>query len=242
MLNSLIQQYSTTPAAGQRRAIGLNLVVFFVFALSAVLMLTRTAVAANAINRDVASTIEPAVGGIDQKTSHLPVLDTTAKLTGQIAIAAKPLPGELDGVVEATDNINQNLAATLESAASINTSVDGIKKSTGAIRPDIDVLSHHVAGIHHAAKGIAASLSTVGNQSSSMVVNLRGANIALANILRATGPLNAQVRAIRASVPKIDGHAKGIAGSPLLLRGSSTTRTSSQFDLTTYLLNLIGGI
>lgn len=242
MLNGLIQQYSTTPSAGQRRAIGLNLVVFFVFALTAVLMLTRTAVAANAINRDVASTIEPAVGDINENTSHLAVLDVTDKITGQIAVAAKPLSGDLDGVVAATDNINRNLATTLDSANSINGSVDGIKGSTGQIRTGVDILSRRVDGIHRSAKGIAGSLSTVANQSSSMVTNLRGANAALDSILRATGPLNSQVRGIRLAVPQINSHARNIAGSPLLLRGtSSTTTAGSQWTFTTFLLNLIGG-
>ena len=232
MLTNVIERYSTTPSAGQRRAIGVNLVVFFIFALMAVVMLTRTAIAANAINRDVATTVEPAVGSINQETSQLPALDVTARVTSHIAAAAKPLSGHLDGVVAATDNINKNLASTLESVAGIGSSVGGIKASTGAIRPAVGVLSGHVDNIHSRAGGIAGSLWTVAKQSSTMVKDLAGANASLGSILRATGPLNAEVRRIQARVPQINAHARNIARSPVLLR--------NPFDMA-WLLKLFGG-
>jgi len=232
MLTDMIERCTTTPSAGQRRAIALNLVVFFIFALTAVVMLTRTAIAANAINRDVASTVEPAVGNINQETSQLAVLDVAARVTGQVAAAAKPLSGHLDGVLAATDNINGNLASTRDSVTRIGTSVDGIKGSTGAIRPAVGVLSGRVDTIHSQARGIAGSLSTVAKQSSSMVKGLSRTNASLGNILAAARHLNAVVRGIQARVPQINAHARNIAKSPVLLRTS--------FDLA-WVLKLFGG-
>lgn len=233
MLTGMIKRYSTTPSAGQRRAIAVNLVVFFFFALTAVVMLTRTAMAANAINRDVASSIEPAVGGIREETSQLRALDVTARLTGRIAAAAEPLPRELAGVVEATGAINQNLARTLESAQGIGSSVDGIRESTTAIRPAVGVLENHVSAIHIRAGGIAKSLGSVAGLSTSMVRDLDGTNESLARILGAAGPLLGQVRDIRAVVPRINTHAASIALSPILLR--------KPLDIAPLLGDLLGG-
>lgn len=233
MLTALFERYSTTPAAGQRRAIGLNLVVFFIFALTAVTMLTRTAIAANAINRDVANAVAPAVGRINTETSQLPVLDVTARVTSQIAAAAEPLSGHLEGVVAATDNINRNLASTLESVRGIGSSVDGINGSTRVIRPAVGVLNAHVDTILSQARGISTRLSTVADASSSMVKGLAGANASLESIYRAIGPLNSQVRGIRAKVPQINAHADSIADSPILFRDAS--------DLPR-LISLLGGI
>lgn len=218
MLTSALVRYSTTPSAGQRRAITLNLVVFFAFTLTAVVMLTRTAMAANAINRDVASAIEPAVVGINEGTKGLPVLDTTAQVTGKIAAAAAPLPGHLASVVDSTGHIDSDLASTQQSVTGIGASVDDIKASTGAIASDAGVLEEHVHDIHKRAEGIDASLSAVARLSSSMVQGLTGANASLTDILRATGPLNRAVRGIQESVPRISKHAEDIANSPILLR------------------------
>jgi len=233
MLSGVIERYSITPSAGQRRAVAVNLVVFFIFALTAVLMLTRTAIAANSINRSVASTIEPAVGGISQETSQLRTLDVTVRMTGRIAEAAKPLSRQLDSVVAATDHINDNLASTLESVKGIGLSVDGIKQSTGEIRPAVGVLDGHVDVIHNEAVGIAGGLSRVAGLSDSMVRNLSGTNASLARILGATGPLQTEVREIRALVPQINARAASIALSPVLLR--------KPLELAPLLGDLLGG-
>lgn len=218
MLTNALARYSTTPSSGQRRAITLNLVVFFAFTLTAVVMLTRTAMAANAINRDVASAIEPAVVGINEGTKGLPVLDTTAQVTGKIAAAAEPLPGHLASVVDSTGRIDSNLASTQKSATGIGSSVDSIKASTGVITSDAGVLNELVDDIHRQADGIDTSLSAVARLSSSMVKGLSGANASLTDILRATGPLNRAVGGIQESVPRIREHAQDIANSPILLR------------------------
>lgn len=233
MLNTAIQRYSTTPLAGQRRAIAVNLVVFFFFALTAVVMLTRTAMAANAINNDVTNAIEPAVDGIDEGTSQLPALDVTARVTSRIAAAAEPLPGDLRGVVVATDHINKHLASTRASASSIGASVDGIKKSTGAIRPDVETLAHEVEGIRGTAGEIETRLARVAALSAAMRRDLSGANTSLGDILRSTGPLNIAVRAIQRTAALVDVHARRIADSPILLR--------NPLNLMPLLGNILGG-
>lgn len=233
MLTGIRNRYGTAPSAGQRRAIAVNLVVFFVFALTAVVMLTRTAVAANSINGEVATAIEPSVGGINHQTRQLPALDRTARLTDRIARAARPLSGRLTGVVSATDRIDANLVATRTSVASIGRTVDGIRTSTNAIRPAVAVLDGHVDSIRGHAGDIDRSLGSVAIASSDMVRELSGTNASLSAILSLTSPLRVQVHRISTTVPEIRTHAARIADSPILLRNASA--------LTTLLGNLLGG-
>lgn len=234
MLTDALQKFSTAPAAGQRRAITLNLVVFFVFALVAVWLLTRTAVAANAINRDVASAIQPALGGINQSTAQLDALNKTEKLTSQIAAAAKPLSGDLDGVVSATGRINANLAATGPNVTAIGSSIDGIKRSTGAILPGINTLGGNVNAIHTDAKSIASSLGSVAGLTTSAVSNLNGAEAALNSVLSAAGSVRQSVQNIDGTVPQINTQAQTIENSPILLKNVS--------QVTSLLGNLLGGL
>src|SRR5690349_18625521 len=140
--------FTAAQAPGQRRAIGVNLVIYFLFALVAVLLLTRTAIAANAINDDVAAVIQPVTGSINESTKGLAVLDTTVEVTDKIAAGAEPLSGHLSGVVEATGRIDNNLDSTNTHVTSIDDSVEEIKKSTGQIKPAIDELNSTVEDIH----------------------------------------------------------------------------------------------
>lgn len=232
MLSSL-DRFSTTPSPGQRRAIAVNLVMFFLVALTAVFLLTRTAIAANAINRDVADAIEPATGGIEKDTRRLPALDTTARLTNRIAAAAAPLSGHLDAVVDDTGRINGNLASTDESVGSIGSSVDAIKESTGAIRPAIGVLDGRVGSIHSSAGSIEGDLGSVAGLSSSIRSELTRASASLSSILGGASPLASSVRSINGSVTEVNATSRRIENSPLLLRHT--------LDLQGLLGNLLGG-
>jgi hypothetical protein len=212
----MFEQYQTTPSAGQRRAMGLNLVVFFLFALVAVALLTRTAVAANAINRDVKAAIVPVTADIDQNLQHLPILDETAQVTRQIAAAAKPLPGYTGKVADATTRIDKNLTSTGSHVTSIGKSVDAIKVSTGAIQPGIAQIGGTVDTIHGKATGIDGSLGSVAQLSGSIVANLTSAEAHLANVLGGTVPLHGATQGILASAGSIDKHAASIENSQLL--------------------------
>lgn len=234
MLSEALSAFAAEPSAGQRRAITLNLVIFFVFALTAVWFLTRTAVAANAINRDVASAIEPALGGINKSTGQLAALDKTGHLTRQIAAATKPLSGDLAGVVGATGRIKTNLASTGQNVTSIGASVEGIKRSTGVILPDINVLGGSVATIHTDARSIAGSLGSVAGLTTSAVANLNGAEASLNSVLASAGSVRQAVQSIGGTVPLINAHSQSIENSPILLR--------SVPQLNTLLGNLLGGL
>ena len=213
--------FTAAQAPGQRRAIGVNLVIYFLFALVAVLLLTRTAIAANAINDDVAAVIQPVTGSINESTKGLAVLDTTVEVTDKIAAGAEPLSGHLSGVVEATDRINNNLDSTNTHVTSIDHSVEEIKKSTGQIKPAIDELNSTVEDIHSTVRSIDKDFVGVVKGTTSIVHNLNGARESLAAVLDMHAPLHNGVLSILATALKINGHADSIQGSPLLLSANN---------------------
>lgn len=213
--------FTAAQAPGQRRAIGVNLVIYFLFALVAVLLLTRTAIAANAINDDVAAVIQPVTGSINESTKGLAVLDTTVAVTDKIAAGAEPLSGHLSGVVEATGRIDSNLDSTNTHVTSIDDSVEEIKKSTGQIKPAIDELNDTVGDIHSTVRSIDKDFVGVAKGTTSVVHNLNGARASLAAVLDGAGPLHDTVLSILATALKINGHADSIQGSPALLSSAN---------------------
>lgn len=201
----------------EKKAIGVNLVIYFLFALIAVVLLTRTAVAANAINRDVAQAIQPATGGINESTSNLTQLDTTVDVTSQIQAAAEPLSGHLDGVVAATERIDSNLASTDVHVKSIDNAVTEIKASTGKIKPEVDELGDTVESIHDNAEGIDKGLNGVYKETNSIYKNLGGAQKSLQSVLDDASPLLATVKSILATALEINKHTDSIDSATILL-------------------------
>jgi methyl-accepting chemotaxis protein len=211
--------FSSRPAPGQRRAIAANVMIYFAFALTALVFLTKSAIAAQAINRDVGDAIAPATVGIDASTSRLPQLDRTMRLTGKIADGTKSLSGHLDGVVSSTGSIDDNLTLIGADVDEIGTTVHGINSTVSRIRPEIFRLRGAVDGVHAKAGGISSSLRQVAADTSTMDRSLSGINASLASVLANTGPLNGNVGGIENTILVVRGHTRAIANSPILSTG-----------------------
>lgn len=209
--------FSKDAAPGQRRAIAVNVIVFFAFALAALVFLTKSAVAANAINRDVGAAIAPSTVGINKSTSALPALNSTMALTEKIAKATDPLAGHLGHVVTSTDNIDGNLSQIQGDVTEIGETVEEINSDVGQIRPEIFTLSEGVNGVHSKAGSISSSLAQVANDTDSMTRSLTGINASLASVLRDTKPLDVNVSGISKTINGVKGHTLSIANSPILL-------------------------
>jgi hypothetical protein len=205
------------PAPGQRRAIALNVMIFFAFALTALIFLTKSAVAANAINRDVGESIAPATVGINTSTSKIPQLNETMILTRKIADGTRNLSAHLAHVVDSTNNIKANLTAIESDVNGIGESVNGINSTVSAIRPEIFTLGGSVNGIHSKAGEISSRLSQVAADTSAMTVSLDGIDKSLAAVLAGTAPLNQRVAAIKNTLGAVNGYTLSIANSPILL-------------------------
>lgn len=209
--------FSQKPAPGQRRAIAVNVMIFFAFALTALVFLTRSAAAANAINRDVSAAIAPATVGINASTSEIPQLDRTVVLTSKIAGATKSLSGHLGHVVVSTTNIDANLTAVDADVRRIGSTVGGINSTVGAIVPEIVTLGGSVGGIDSKAGDISARLGQVATGTAAMNRSLAAINESLSAVLSDTSPLNGDVRGIRSTLGVVNGRTLSIANSPILL-------------------------
>lgn len=212
--------FATRPSAGMRRAIAVNLSIFFLFALTALIFLSRSAVEANAINRDVGTAIKPATTGIEDSTGRLPKLNRTIRITSRIADSTDALAGHLDGVVASTARIDANLQATSSDVVTIGGSVENINATVSRIRPEIFTLNDTVDQVHNKANGIAEGYAAVASNTTAMTRSLAGINSSLAAVLADTGPLAVQVGGIRSELAATQVHTRDIANSPILLNGT----------------------
>lgn len=115
--------------AGQ---IGLSLIIVIAWGLTAVVLLTRTLVAAQNINRRVSS-ITSSVGGIVGETSLVAELQKTEKTAAEILVAAKPLSPKLATVDTTAKHIDSTVTDILRNVQTIQSTVVQINGNAKAI-------------------------------------------------------------------------------------------------------------
>jgi hypothetical protein len=181
--------------------VGVVLTIVIVWALLAVIELTRTTVAAEEINNTVASVIQPAVisanGHLNTgceagncPSNALPVLSTTETLAAKINTAAVPLSAQLAQVKMDTGEINGTAQMILTNATSINTTVQSINSLVLSIGSSVGSIHNSFVGINtNVNNDITPGLVTATNQAA-IVVN--------------------EVNAIKTDTDTIDFQAKGI--------------------------------
>src|SRR6201996_1741880 len=138
--------------------VGVILTIVIVWALIAVLELTRTLIAAQDINHTV-TVIKASIAGADQHlgqsctpgncpTQELPILNTTIGTAGQILTAAQPLSGQLAQVKSDTGQINTTVTSILQNAQSINTTVVSINSLALSIGGTVGTIHSSFVGIN----------------------------------------------------------------------------------------------
>jgi nicotinate-nucleotide pyrophosphorylase len=142
---------STARELGQA---GLALIIVIAWALTAVVMLTRTLVSAEQIDRKVNS-ITGNLHEVERETDVVSELVKTEKTSAAILEAAKPLTGMLKVVDDAAKNIDSTAKRIDPNAKSINSTVVSI--------------NGHVANILSTARSIENTLKTITGQA----VNIR---------------------------------------------------------------------
>jgi seryl-tRNA synthetase len=134
---------STAKELGQA---GLALIIVIAWALTAVVMLTRTLVSAEQIDRKVNS-ITGNLHEVERETDVVSELVKTEKTSAAILEAAKPLTGMLKVVDDAAKNIDSTAKRIDPNAKSINSTVVSI--------------NGHVANILSTARSIENTLKTI---------------------------------------------------------------------------------
>ncbi len=141
--------------SGDRGQAGIALIIVIAWALSAVLILTRTLVAAQEINNKVTD-ITAHLAGSKQDTSYVSQLNKTEVTANSILTDAQPLTGQLE-IVKNT-------------AAHIQQQVDGITAPVLSINQTVHVIHDQVGQILATAQSINGTLTTIRNTQSSVIL------------------------------------------------------------------------
>jgi prophage DNA circulation protein len=136
---------------------GIALIIVIAWALTAVVMLTRTLVSAQAIDHKVGS-ITGSLGEVHDETALVAELQRTEKTAAAILTAAKPLTGMLANVDEAAKRIDVTTKSINPNAKAINATVVSI--------------NGHVANILSTARSIEGTLSTITGQATNIKNNV----------------------------------------------------------------------
>lgn len=140
-----------TRAREEHGVVAANLAITIAFALFAVIMLTRTLLAANSIDERV-EVIVGEVVPINRDLDMVVALDETARMAEEILAAAQPLTGQAGQIVDITASIDSTGSSILDNATSIN----GI---VGSINGNVSGILGSVVPINDNGRGINAKLS-----------------------------------------------------------------------------------
>lgn len=185
---------------------GKFLVGAIAWALGAVLMLSSTLVSAQQIDRRV-DVIKHTVTPIDQDLDSVRLTGEVAATAAQIDAAAKPLPGQLNQVIQATGTIDSSAKSILASSESINQTVHSIDGNARAINENSRSINGTVHSINGTSQAIEATVRSVLANAESINISSRGINDSFSGVLGLTESIKGP-----ATVPE-GGHGGGFAGS-----------------------------
>jgi flagellin-like protein len=170
---------------GEAGVVGVILALVIVFALVAVVELTRTLQAAQDINLhviDITGSVKGANSHLNTGcspsrpcTDTLPVLSQTETIVAQINDAAKPLSGQAAEILSNVNSINSTASQILATATSINGTVHSINTVAGTINTSVHAIAGSIAGVNSTVLGIrgAPGVGIIGiNNRADTVINL----------------------------------------------------------------------
>ena len=127
--------------AGQAGIVGVNLVVVIAFALYAVIMLSRTTLAAKQIDDRVRVIItEVGPGSNVSRLDETQKLNTIGKTAEDILVAAKPLSAQAGQILDTAKSIDNTVSAILANANEINSTVHSINATASALLPVVQTI------------------------------------------------------------------------------------------------------
>jgi methyl-accepting chemotaxis protein len=172
---------------------GKFLVGAIAWALGAVLMLSSTLVSAQQIDRRV-DVIKHTVTPIDHDLDSVRLTGEIAATAAQIDAAAKPLPGQLNQVVQATGTIDTSAKSILASSESINRTVHSIDGNAQSINENSRSINGTVHSINGTSQAIEMTVQSVLANAESINASSRGINDSFGAVLGLTesikGPAN----------------------------------------------------
>jgi len=198
------------------KAIGVNLVLFFAFALAALVLLTHIVVDVAQARASVADAVRPAVTGIEADTALLPELARTSTLTGRLATASQGVNDSLTDVVGSTRNIDAAIVRVRSGTASIARSVSSIAGSAATLNRRLASLAGDVSSIHDRAGQTAAGYAAVSRAVATLPDDLPAAAANVRALARLIPSITQQASAIVARLTEVDGHLVNINANGLI--------------------------
>lgn len=201
----------------EKGIVGVILTIVIIFALVAVIELTRTLEAAQQIN----TTVQDITGSVQGANSHLstgcapgqsdcsdalPVLTQTEGIVAKINTAAMPLSGQAGQILSSVNSINTTVSAILNNASSINTTVHSINSSVGAINANVNSIGNSISGVNsdvtaikggdYSGAGTGAGVSAINERADAIIATVNGINSDTAAINSEAGAINTQAHGI----------------------------------------------
>jgi hypothetical protein len=193
----------------ERGLVGVVLTIVIVFALIAVVELTRTLEAAQQID----STVVGIKGSVNSIGGHLntgcntatnagctsdalPVLNGTIDLVKQIDAAAKPLTGEAAQIITAATSIDATGKTILASASSINGTVHSIGSLVGSIGGSVNSINASLSAVNADVTVIKAGLIRANGQADTIASFVNGIKADTATINGQAGGILTQAHDI----------------------------------------------
>ena len=200
-----------TRAREEHGVVAANLAITIAFALFAVIMLTRTLLAANSID-DRVKVIVGEVGPIDRDLNMVANLDETSRMAEEILAAAQPLTGQAGQIVDITASIDATGSNILDNATSIN----GIAAS---INSNVSGILGSVGPINQNARGINAKLTEINPEVDSIEQGVADINGRADVVIVETIEIDNDLTNIDNLVNSIEESAESICNSPAIMGG-----------------------
>ena len=126
---------------GDRGIVGVNLVLVIAFALYAVIMLSRTTLAAKQIDDRVRVIVtEVGPGSNVSRLDETQKLNTIGKTAEDILAAARPLSGQAQVIIDTAKSIDNTVSGINGNASEINATVKSINGTAAALLPVVQTI------------------------------------------------------------------------------------------------------
>ena len=167
---------------------GKILVGVVAWALGAVLLLTATLVNAQQIDTRV-DRITHTVTPIDHNLDSVKLAAETNRIAGEILVAAKPLSGQADQIVQATASIDGTAKSIDSTVGQIGATVKSIDGNARSINTNVVDINKTVKDINGTAKTIGATVNGISGNVGSIGASVNGILATLRSVLDTAGSI-----------------------------------------------------
>lgn len=215
---------------GDRGIVGVNLVLVIAFALYAVIMLSRTTLAAKQIDDRVRVIVtEVGPGSNVSRLDETQKLNTIGKTAEDILTAARPLSGQAQVIIDTAQSIDNTVSAINANAGEINATVKSINSTAASLLPVVqtihgdDSLDVRTGGVAAINKRAETATPVVGGISSDLEAVFANVGAGQTGAHQPNNTIHSHVNSINCALASPSGGLVGTVGTLLgVLLGPQT--------------------